>query len=206
MANPKAAMEDASSPIVSCPACGAKNRLAAQRLGAPEARCGRCGRALFPARPGEAPGADPPFVLRCPGCGAKNRIPASKIDSAPRCGRCAAPLPTGELRIAQPVAVSDADFEERVLKSPLPVLLFAWAPWCPSCRAAAPEIDRLAARMRGRLRVAKVNVEANPQTASRLGVLSVPFLFVFDRGELQESIPGALAAEELALRLSAYLT
>lgn len=91
------------------------------------------------------------------------------------------------------------------MKAPLPVLLFAWAPWCPSCQAAAPGIDRLAVRMQGRLRVAKVNVEANPETASRLGILSVPFLFVFDRGELRESIPGAPPAEELASRLSVYL-
>ncbi len=205
MANTKAPMNTASSPTVSCPSCGAKNRLAAERVGAPEARCGRCRRPLFPARPAEPQGAGTVYALRCSSCGAKNRIPASRIDAAPRCGRCTAPLPAAELHIAQPVAVSDADFEQRVLKAPLPVLLFAWAPWCPSCQAAAPEIDRLAARMQGRLRVGKLNVEANPQTASRLGVLSVPFLFVFDRGELQESIPGALAAEELASRLSAYL-
>ncbi|MEJ5359796.1 MAG: thioredoxin domain-containing protein [Desulfobacterales bacterium] len=198
-------MGTASNLIVPCPSCGAKNRIPAERMGSPEARCGRCRQALFSAHPGEGKEGGAAYALRCAGCGTKNRIPPSKIDSAPRCGRCGAPLPAGELRIARPVAVSDADFEERVLKAPLPVLLFAWAPWCPSCQAAAPGIDRLAARMQGRLRVAQVNVEANPETASRLGILSVPFLFVFDRGELRESIPGAPPAEELALRLSAYL-
>ncbi len=196
--------EERSPVLLSCPGCGVKNRLPAERVGSPGARCGRCGAVLFGADR-ETPRQEAAYTLRCPGCGAKNRIPAAKAAAASRCGRCGGPLPADELGVAHAVPVGDADFESRVLKSPLPVLLFAWAPWCPSCQAAAPRIERLAALMRGRLRVAKVNVDANPQTASRLGVLSVPFLFLFDRGALQESIPGVPPDEELAARLADVL-
>lgn len=198
--------EEGPLALISCPGCGAKNRVPADRMGSPTARCGRCRAPLFGEKGGASEaGAETAYTLRCPDCGAKNRIPAAKMQAPSRCGRCAAPLPTAELGIAHAVPVGDADFESRILKAPLPVLLFAWAPWCPSCRAAEPQIERLAARLRGRLRVAKVNVEANPQIASRLGVLSVPFLFVFDRGGLRESIPGVPPEEELGVRLAGYL-
>ncbi len=194
--------EERPAAFVTCPGCGAKNRVPAERAGSPAARCGRCRAPLF----GENRGTpDAAYALRCPACGAKNRVPAANLRAAARCGRCAAPLPTEELAVGHAVPVGDADFEPCILRAPLPVLLFAWAPWCPGCRAAAPQIERLAARLRGRLRVAKVNVEASPQTASRLGVLSVPSLYLFDRGELRESIPGVPPEDELDARLAGYL-
>jgi thioredoxin len=101
--------------------------------------------------------------------------------------------------------VTDANFEAKVLKSPLPVLLFAWAPWCPSCGAAAPIIDQFASESKGRIRVGKVNVDASPQVAGRFSIMSVPFLFIFDNGELKESLPGALQKHELMLKMAQYL-
>jgi thioredoxin len=101
--------------------------------------------------------------------------------------------------------VTDANFDAKVLKSPLPVLLFAWAPWCPSCGAAAPIIDQFAAESKGKVRVGKVNVDANPQLASRFSIMSVPFLFIFDNGALKESMPGALQKHELMMKLAPYI-
>jgi thioredoxin 2 len=143
--------------------------------------------------------------MRCSRCGAKNRIPGSKLDAAPKCGKCGSPLKTDELLTPQPVMVTDSNFDAKVLKSPLPVLLFAWAPWCPTCGAAAPVIDQFAAEAKGKIRVGKLNVDANPQLANRYSILSVPFLFIFDNGEMRESIPGALQKHELMLRLAPYI-
>ena len=143
--------------------------------------------------------------MRCAGCGAKNRVPAGRLDASPLCGKCKQALPTRDLLSPAPVFVTDENFEEQVLKSPLPVLLFAWAPWCPSCGAAAPIIDQFASESKGRIRVGKVNVDANPQVASRFSIMSVPFLYIFDNGELKESTPGALQKHELMLKMAHYL-
>jgi thioredoxin len=101
--------------------------------------------------------------------------------------------------------VTDGNFEQQVLKSPLPVLLFAWAPWCSTCVAVAPVIDRFAAESRGRIRVGKLNVDSNPALAGRFNILSVPFIFVFDNGEMKESLPGALQQHELMMKMARYL-
>jgi len=69
------------------------------------------------------------YKLRCIHCGAKNRVPAGKINSGAKCGKCGKALHTEELFAPQPVMITDGNFEEKVMKSPLPVLIFAWAPW-----------------------------------------------------------------------------
>jgi thioredoxin 2 len=196
-------MNDPNTEIVRCPSCNAGNRIPVERLGAAAAKCGRCQAALFPEKPAAA-GADA-YKLRCAQCGARNRVPGARLESAPKCGKCGAPLPTAELLAPQPVMVTDGNFEAKVLKSPLPVLLFAWAPWCPSCGAAAPIVDQFASESRGRIRVGKVNVDASPQVAARFSIMSVPFLFIFDNGELKESLPGALQKHELMLKMAHYL-
>jgi thioredoxin 2 len=196
-------MNETPTQIVTCAACGAGNRIPAAGLGSAAARCGKCKKPLFAPKPGAAPGEA--YKIRCAQCGARNRLPAARVDAGPKCGRCGAALPAEALFAPQPVIVNDGNFEDQVLKSPLPVLLFAWATWCPTCVAAAPEIDRFAADSRGRIRVAKVNVESSPALASRYNILSVPFLFVFDNGELKESMPGALQKHELMMKMARYV-
>ncbi len=189
-------------PIVRCTECGAANRTPAEKIGI-TARCGKC-HALLPREPKKtAPGEV--FKMRCTECGAKNKIPAAKIDSGGKCGKCGALLKTQELFEPQPVMVTDGNFEAKVLKSPLPVLLFAWAPWCSSCLAAAPIIDEFASEARGKIRVGKLNVEANPMLASKFNILSVPFLFIFDNGQMKEGTPGALQKHELMMKLANYV-
>jgi len=196
-------MNAPNTEIVRCPSCNAGNRVPAERMGAASAKCGKCQAALFPERP-SAQTAEA-YKLRCSQCGARNRVPGTRLDAAPKCGKCGARLPTAELLAPQPVMVTDDNFEAKVLKSPLPVLLFAWAPWCPTCGAAVPIVDQFASESKGRIRVGKVNVDANPQLAGRFNIMSVPFLFVFDNGELRESMPGALQKHELMLKLAQYL-
>jgi thioredoxin 2 len=172
-------------------------------MGARAAKCGKCKAPLFPEKTDTQPAEV--YRLRCVQCGARNRVPASKLDARPKCGKCGTVLLADELRAPQPVMVTDGNFEAKVLKSPLPVLLFAWAPWCPSCGAATPIIEQFAAEARGKVRVGKVNVDASPQLANRFSIMSVPFLFIFDNGELKESMPGALQKHELMMKMAAYI-
>jgi thioredoxin len=114
-------------------------------------------------------------------------------------------LATTELFIPQPVMVTDANFEKMVMDSPLPVLLFAWAPWCPTCGAVAPIVDDFARDSKGKVRVGKVNIDTNQQIASRFNILSVPYLFIFDNSELKESLPGGMQKHQLMMKLAHYL-
>ena len=140
-----------------------------------------------------------PQVIRCPTCGAKNRVPHEKIAQGlkPVCGRCKNPLPIDN----QPVTVTDATFAAEVERSPLPVLLDMWAPWCGPCRMVAPVIEELAAEMAGRVRVAKLNVDENTATAARFHVQSIPTLLVLKGGREMERIVGVQPKSAIVQRL-----
>ena len=195
-------MEQVSHQFVRCQSCGAKNRVPAERANT-AARCGRCGVSL-PTNENRGNPAGV-YTLRCEKCSTKNRVPAAKIEAGPKCGRCATALPTRELFTPQPVMVTDENFEKTVLGSPLPVLMYCWAPWCPTCGSVTPLIDEFARESKGKIRVGKINIDANRNTAARYNVLSVPYLFVFDNGRLQESLPGGLPKHELMIKMAQYL-
>lgn len=195
-------MEQENFHIVRCTGCGAANRIPAEKIDA-AARCGKCHALLSTDQKKTAPGEA--FKMRCTECGAKNKIPADKIEAGAKCGKCGSLLKTGELFEPQPVMVTDSNFELKVLKSPLPVLVFAWAPWCPSCGAVTPIIDEFAAQSKGKVRVGKINVDANPMLASRYNIMSVPFLFIFDNGRMKESMPGGLQKQEIMMKMSRYI-
>jgi len=93
--------------------------------------------------------------------------------------------------------VGDDSFEREVLKSPTPVLVDFWAPWCGPCRAIAPVVEELAREYDGKLKVVKLNVDDNPQTPSRYGVRGIPNLIVFKGGEVKEQIIGAVPKSQL---------
>jgi thioredoxin len=144
-------------------------------------------------------------LVRCPSCGATNRVPLDKLHASrqqPVCGRCKTPLPVGATADgAHPVTVTDATFATEVERSPVPVLLDAWAPWCGPCRMIAPVVDQLATELAGRTRVAKLNVDENPVTASRLDVRSIPMLLVFKGGREVDRIVGVQPKSEIARRV-----
>ena len=100
------------------------------------------------------------------------------------------------------IHVSDDNFETEVLKSPLPVLLDLWAPWCGPCRAIAPIVDELAGEYAGKLKVVKMNVDENPRTPSRYGVRGIPNLILFKNGEVQQQIVGAVPRAHLVKAIS----
>jgi thioredoxin len=101
--------------------------------------------------------------------------------------------------------VTDANFAEEVERSPLPVLLDMWAPWCGPCRMIAPVIEQLAAEMAGRVKVAKLNTDENQMTASRFNVRSIPTLLVLKDGKEIDRIVGALPKQEILCKLESLI-
>ena len=138
-------------------------------------------------------------LVRCPACGASNRVAWAGVEAGrqPVCGRCKTPLSVS----VAPMAVTDATFGEAVERSPLPVLLDMWAPWCGPCRMIAPVLDELAAEMGGQVRFAKLNVDENPRTAQRFGVSSIPTLLLLRAGQEADRIVGVQPKAEIARRL-----
>jgi thioredoxin len=104
-----------------------------------------------------------------------------------------------------PITVTDATFATEVERSPLPVLVDAWAAWCGPCRMIAPVIEELAAEMSGRVRVAKLNVDENPVTAERFNLRSIPTLLLFKGGREADRIVGVQPKSEISRRLERVL-
>jgi thioredoxin 2 len=142
-------------------------------------------------------------LIRCPKCGANNRVPQAKLAKGlqPVCGRCKAPLAVASM----PLTVTDATFAANVEHSPLPVLVDAWAPWCGPCRMVAPAIEELANELAGKVRVAKLNVDDNPQTAARFDLRSIPTMLVMVNGREVDRIVGALPKAAIRQRLDRAL-
>jgi thioredoxin 1 len=97
----------------------------------------------------------------------------------------------------EPVHVSDALFEETVLKSTLPVIVDFWAPWCGPCRMVAPVLDKLAKEQAGKLLIAKVNTDENPDWATRYGVKGIPTMLMIANGKIVHRQVGALPEKML---------
>ena len=145
------------------------------------------------------------FFLRCKQCQTKNRIPRSKIGTVAKCGRCKSDIDTRELLQSAPLIVTDANFEETILQSSLPVLMDCWATWCSACATLSPVLETLARDFKGRFRVAKLNVETNPILTARYDLRSLPSLLIFDKGQLKDTLVGALPKEVIFQKMSPYI-
>lgn len=145
------------------------------------------------------------YLLRCPSCGTKNRIPARRAGDIATCGKCRNSFNTADAFTDKPVIVTDSDFETKVVKSPLPVLLDCWAPWCGPCRMIGPIIEELALQWKGRIRVCKLNSDENPQISERFQIRSIPTLLIFDKGQVKDSLVGAVPKQQIIRKMAAYL-
>jgi thioredoxin 1 len=101
--------------------------------------------------------------------------------------------------------VTDKDFEETVLKAEKSVLVDFWAVWCGPCKMIVPSIEYLAQTYQDTLKVVKLNVDENMQTASKYGVMSIPTLLLFKGGELKETIIGALPKDKIEEKVKKHL-
>jgi thioredoxin 1 len=101
--------------------------------------------------------------------------------------------------------VTDADFEEKILKADEPALVDFWAPWCGPCRIQGPTVEKVAEKFDGRAIVAKINVDENPDASSKYGVMSIPTIIVFKGGSELQRFVGVRQEKELAEALEKAL-
>jgi thioredoxin 2 len=133
-------------------------------------------------------------ILTCPTCGVKNRVgPVPR--GTPRCASCKSALPW--------VVPADESSFAAETEASVPVLIDFWAPWCGPCRMVEPVLAQLASERAGSLKVVKVNVDENPQLASRFQAMSIPLLVVLRKGEEVDRVTGALPKPALEARLAA---
>ena len=103
------------------------------------------------------------------------------------------------------IEVSDATFDQEVLRSEQPVLVDFWAVWCGPCKAIAPIVDSVAAQYAGKLKVAKVNVDQNSATPSRYGIRGIPALLLFKGGKVAEQIVGFVPQDVIEQKIKRLL-
>ena len=138
-------------------------------------------------------------IIRCSNCGTKNRILIGNRTTA-ICGKCKSPLSFPD----SPLTITDANFNELVEKSSIPVLLDLWATWCPPCRMLAPIVEDIAKEMSGKVIVGKLDVDANQTTAGRFQVRSIPTMIIFLDGSEAERIVGLQTKEAILQKLIKY--
>jgi thioredoxin 1 len=94
--------------------------------------------------------------------------------------------------VSEPIHVTDAEFENKVLQSEIPVVVDFWAPWCGPCKMVAPTLDKLAKEQAGKVLIAKVNTDENPDWAGRYGVQGIPTMLLISGGKIVHRQVGAL--------------
>jgi thioredoxin len=169
-------MAEALTSIVTCPQCGAKNRVNERVAGDRQPVCGKCGAKL------PAAGAD------------------AGSDAGADAGAASSSTPS------HPIEVTDANFEQVLAGAgDKPILVDCWAAWCPPCRALAPTMDKLAAESNGRWVIGKLDTMANPVITARFDTSRIPIMYIFKRGKLVDQLLGAQPKAVIEATLQKHL-
>ena len=131
-------------------------------------------------------------TIACPDCSTNNRVPDARLSDNPKCGRCGAPLFQGK-----PMTLTAANFD-RHIGAELPLLVDFWAEWCGPCKMIAPILDELSDEYADRLKICKMDIDANQQTPPKFGIRGIPTLMLFKNGELEATKVGALSKSQLS--------
>ena len=132
------------------------------------------------------------ILIACPHCQAKNRVPVARLAEGPNCGRC-----HRALLGAEPVELTDANFDQVMQNMPVPVLVDFWAPWCGPCKQMSPQFDQAAKTLKGKALLVKVNSDNNPGLAQRYQIRSIPTLVKLKEGKEVTRRSGALPADQI---------
>jgi len=145
-------------------------------------------------------------IVTCEKCGTKNRVDATpQTDRIAKCGKCGTTLTVAAASSDKPLTVTDQTFSQEIVNSQGVVLLDCWAQWCGPCRMVGPIMEQLAAESQGRYRIAKLNVDENPRTASQFQIQSIPTMLIFKNGKLVDRIIGAQPKPAIASRLGTHI-
>ncbi|KTC82613.1 thioredoxin TrxC [Legionella cherrii] len=136
----------------------------------------------------------------CPHCNTINRVPSSRLSQHPNCGKCQQSLFNGK-----PISLQQDQFDRHIERNDIPVLIDFWAQWCGPCKMMAPQFESAARLLEPRVRLAKVDTEAQPYLASRFTIQSIPMLVLFRHGKEIARNAGVISSQDLVKWVNKHL-